>query len=89
MDAFRCKFCQSFVKDIPGLKDASVGMFVTVKKPRLSPKTSTVSTPAAANGGEGNNSPAGTGTGTAAGNSSMGPADGKKVADALKQMESP
>ncbi|KAI7831211.1 large-conductance mechanosensitive channel [Gamsiella multidivaricata] len=34
LDAFRCKFCQSFVKDIPGIEDAGVGMFVTIKKPR-------------------------------------------------------
>lgn len=33
LDAFRCKFCQSFVKDIPGIEDAGVGMFVTIKRP--------------------------------------------------------
>ncbi|KAF9899867.1 hypothetical protein EC991_008222 [Linnemannia zychae] len=33
LDAFRCKFCQSFVRDIPGIEDAGVGMFVTIKRP--------------------------------------------------------
>lgn len=32
LEAFRCKYCQSYVKDIPGVGDAGVGMFVTVKK---------------------------------------------------------
>ncbi|KAG0321615.1 hypothetical protein BGZ99_003789 [Dissophora globulifera] len=33
LEAFRCKFCQSFVKDIPGIEDAGIGMFVTIKRP--------------------------------------------------------
>ncbi|CAO3573313.1 unnamed protein product [Mortierella alpina] len=34
LEAFRCKYCQSFVKDIPGIEDAGIGMFVTVKRPK-------------------------------------------------------
>ncbi|KAF9360685.1 hypothetical protein BGX26_008188 [Mortierella sp. AD094] len=34
LEAFRCKYCQSFVKDIPGIENAGVGMFVTIKKPK-------------------------------------------------------
>ncbi|KAF9154822.1 hypothetical protein DFQ26_009942 [Actinomortierella ambigua] len=34
LDAFRCRYCQSYVKDIPGLEDCGVGMFVTIKKPK-------------------------------------------------------
>ncbi|KAF9938886.1 hypothetical protein BGZ67_010289 [Mortierella alpina] len=34
LEAFRCKFCQSFVKDIPGIEDAGIGMFVTIKRPK-------------------------------------------------------
>ncbi|KAF9934184.1 hypothetical protein FBU30_003208 [Linnemannia zychae] len=33
LEAFRCKFCQSYVRDIPGIEDAGVGMFVTIKRP--------------------------------------------------------
>ncbi|KAG0055636.1 hypothetical protein BGZ83_007936 [Gryganskiella cystojenkinii] len=79
LDAFRCKFCQSFVKDIPGLEDAGVGMFVTVKKPRHTPSPSTVTTPAVIDGKS---------VPPMATNSTMGPADGKKIAAALAQMES-
>ncbi|KAF9412864.1 hypothetical protein BGZ94_000906 [Podila epigama] len=32
LEAFRCRYCHSYVKNVPGIEDASVGMFVKVKK---------------------------------------------------------
>ncbi|KAF8937652.1 large-conductance mechanosensitive channel [Dissophora ornata] len=77
LDAFRCKYCQSFVKDIPGIEDAGVGMFVTIKQPRQNVATSSPSpavNPTSTTATSGTSTP-GTGKDAA---STIGPKDGKK-----------
>ncbi|KAG0238220.1 hypothetical protein BGW42_006500 [Actinomortierella wolfii] len=44
LDAFRCRYCQSYVKDIPGLEDCGVGMFVKIKKPKPANTTTNATT---------------------------------------------
>ncbi|KAF9432377.1 hypothetical protein BGZ76_010893 [Entomortierella beljakovae] len=105
LDAFRCKYCQSFVKDIPGVEDAGVGMFVTIKKPKQQHSQSptlhdelpplphehiaandvALAEKAAANTSTTTLAPKCSSSPT----STLGPSNGKKVAEELEKMNNP
>ncbi|KAF9282902.1 hypothetical protein BGZ68_005685 [Mortierella alpina] len=90
LEAFRCKFCQSFVKDIPGIEDAGVGMFVTVKRPKqpqpplqqsMDQKQENADATAGASAGANASLPQSSGPATPSGTSSSGQSSGKQAAD--------
>ncbi|KAF9573326.1 hypothetical protein EC968_008780 [Mortierella alpina] len=89
LEAFRCKFCQSFVKDIPGIEDAGIGMFVTVKRPKQPPPPSQQSldqkhgdedATAGAHAASSASLPPSSGSGTPSGVTSSGQNSGKQTA---------
>ncbi|KAF9113483.1 hypothetical protein BGX27_001495 [Mortierella sp. AM989] len=100
LEAFRCKYCQSFVKDIPGIEDAGVGMFVAIKKPKAPQHTaSSQSQPAEhavandiallahSNSTASSTSLPSTPNCASGATPTIGPKDGKKIAAELAKME--
>ncbi|KAF9332969.1 hypothetical protein BG006_004127 [Podila minutissima] len=92
LEAFRCRYCHSYVKNVPGIEDASVGMFITVKKPKQNrPQSqqqaldpSLVQHPDQGSAGSEATLVTGHNASTTA---TVGPADGKKIAVALASMD--
>lgn len=89
LEAFRCRYCHSYVKNVPGIEDAAVGMFVTVKKPKQNRPQSQAFDPSLVQHPD--QGSAGSGATLAGNNASttatVGLADGKKIAAALASVE--
>ncbi|KFH68576.1 hypothetical protein MVEG_05387 [Podila verticillata NRRL 6337] len=87
LEAFRCRYCHSYVKNVPGLEDASVGMFVAVKKKHNRPQSQAfeggVQSPEQGLGSGATLVPGQNASTTA----TVGPADGKKIAAALASID--
>ncbi|KAG0083372.1 hypothetical protein BGZ92_010822 [Podila epicladia] len=91
LEAFRCRYCHSYVKNVPGIEDAGVGMFITVKKPKQNrPQSQQTLDPTMVqhldqgSAGSGSTLVVGHNASTTA---TVGPADGKKIAAVLASID--